>query len=56
MTDLDLDSRLHRIESMLDRVMTLLEKYQPVIEAYLDPGASGPGAWAVRRKLRKKEQ
>jgi hypothetical protein len=37
------------IRSVLDRAM-------PVIDAYLDPAASGPGAWAVRRQLKKRGQ
>ena len=30
-----------------------LDRAMPVIDAYLSPTASGPGAWAVRRQLRK---
>ena len=37
---------IHFIREALDRAM-------PVIDAYLSPTASGPGAWAVRRQLRK---
>jgi hypothetical protein len=37
---------LIHIRSVLDRAM-------PVIDAYLDPLASGPVAWAARRKMAK---
>jgi hypothetical protein len=33
-----------------------LDRAMPVIDAYLDPAASGPGAWAVRRKLAKNKE
>lgn len=38
------------------QVATLYEefhRYSPILEAYLRPDASGPGAWAVRRRLAK---
>lgn len=28
-------------------------RYSPILEAYLRPDATGPGAWAVRRRLSK---
>ncbi len=28
-------------------------RYAPILEAYLRPDATGPGAWAVRRRLAK---
>lgn len=45
---------LARVEAKLDHLVDTLEHFRPVIDAYLDPAASGPGAWAVRRKLAKR--
>ena len=44
---------LELISRRLKRIEDLLNEFEPVIRAYLDPAASGPGAWAVKRKLRK---
>ena len=48
-----IEEKLDLILGHLTEVMALLEKYRPVIEAYLDPAASGPVAWAVRRRTGK---
>jgi hypothetical protein len=47
-------TRLDAIEEKLDRIDALLTEFEPVIRAYLDPAASGPVAWAVRKQLGKK--
>jgi hypothetical protein len=44
---------LERIEAKVDRLVALLEEFEPVLRAYVDPSASGPAAWAVRRKMAK---
>jgi hypothetical protein len=47
---------LERVEIMngqLERFNALLTEFEPVIRAYLDPAASGPVAWAVRRQVTK---
>jgi hypothetical protein len=48
-----MDEDLARIEAKVDRLVALLEEFEPVLRAYIDPKAGGPGAWAVRRKLAK---
>jgi hypothetical protein len=56
LTDADLLLKvLDRLETLtehLERVDALLTEFEPVIRAYLDPAASGPLAWAVRRKMK----
>jgi hypothetical protein len=50
-----LDSMMTRLEVVIanqERINALLSEYEPIIRAYLDPAASGPVAWAVRRKMR----
>jgi hypothetical protein len=47
---------LERLDTMaehLARVDALLSEYEPIIRAVLDPAASGPLAWAVRRQQRR---
>ncbi len=44
-------TRLDAIATHLERVDNLLTEFEPVIRAYLDPAASGPLAWAVRKKI-----
>lgn len=43
---------LTQILEKLDRIDALLTEFEPVLRAYLDPAASGPVAWAVRRKIK----
>jgi hypothetical protein len=43
--------RLDGVATRLDRIDALLTEFEPVIRAYLDPAASGPVAWAVRKRL-----
>ena len=43
---------LAEILKKLDRIDALLTEFEPFIRAYLDPAASGPVAWAVRRKMK----
>lgn len=43
---------LHLILEKLERIDSLLTEFEPFIRAYLDPAASGPVAWAVRRKMK----
>ncbi len=45
--------RLESIAEHLARVDALLTEFEPVLRAYLDPAASGPVAWAVRRQQKK---
>ena len=45
--------RLEEIATHIEKVDKLLTEFEPVIRAYLDPAASGPVAWAVRRQLGK---
>jgi hypothetical protein len=50
-----LELLMERLDDMcthLARVDALLSEFEPVIRAYLDPAASGPVAWAVRRKMK----
>ena len=44
--------RLSQVEARLARIDGLLSEFEPVIRAFLDPAATGPLAWAVRRKTR----
>ena len=37
----------------LERIDSLLTEFEPILRAYLDPAASGPVAWAVRRQMGK---
>lgn len=46
-------TRLEEVAEHLGRVDALLTEFEPVIRAYLDPAASGPVAWAVRKQLRR---
>lgn len=55
-SDLLLTQVLERLDEMMvefKRINALLTEFEPVIRAYLDPAASGPVAWAVRRQQRK---
>lgn len=45
-------TRLDELAERLERIDALLTEFEPVIRAYLDPAASGPVAWAVRRKMK----
>lgn len=47
-----LTAALVPIAEHLARVDALLSEFEPIIRAYLDPAASGPLAWAVRKKMR----
>jgi hypothetical protein len=42
---------LAKILQKLDRIDALLTEFEPILRAYLDPAASGPVAWAVRKRL-----
>ena len=42
---------LAQILEKLDRIDALLTEFEPILRAYLDPAASGPVAWAVRKRL-----
>ena len=58
MTDLyitDEAELLAKILAKLDRIDALLTEFEPILRAYLDPAASGPVAWAVRRQMGKKQ-
>jgi hypothetical protein len=44
-------TKLDAILLKLDRIDALLTEFEPVLRAYLDPAASGPVAWAVRKRL-----
>lgn len=46
---------LHQINERLKGIEALLTEFEPVIRAYLDPAASGPVAWAVRRQVGRKK-
>lgn len=46
-------AKLEEVSIHLARVDALLTEFEPVIRAYLDPAASGPVAWAVRKQLRR---
>lgn len=48
----ELFDRLDALAEKIGRVDALLTEFEPVIRAVLDPAASGPLAWAVRRKTR----
>lgn len=53
MTDI-LTSEVTKLDAILlklDRIDALLTEFEPVLRAYLDPAASGPVAWAVRKRL-----
>ena len=41
------------VAERVEKVASALERYEPILQAYLHPDASGPGAWAVRRQMRK---
>lgn len=43
--------RLNAIAEDLAHIRSVLDRAMPVINAYLDPAASGPVAWAVRRQI-----
>ena len=43
---------LEPMAARLERIDALLSEFEPVIRAVIDPAASGPLAWAVRRKTR----
>lgn len=45
--------KLEAIEAKLERIDNLLSEFEPILRAYLDPAASGPVAWAVRRQQKK---
>lgn len=48
--------QVEKLMAMADDVAHMratFDRAMPVIDAYLSPTASGPGAWAVRRQLRK---
>lgn len=47
---------LHQIAAHVAELHTEFRRYSPILEAYLRPDASGPGAWAVRRVLAKAER
>ena len=44
-------TKLDAILEKLDRIDALLTEFEPILRAYLDPAASGPVAWAVRKRL-----
>lgn len=44
--------RLDVMAEQLARIDALLTEFEPVIRAVMDPAASGPLAWAVRRKTK----
>jgi hypothetical protein len=49
------DDPLAQVLTKLDRIDALLTEFEPILRAYLDPAASGPVAWAVRRQMGKKQ-
>ena len=49
-----IESELRALRADVSHLRTTLDHFRPVIDAYLSPAASGPGAWAVRRQLRKR--
>jgi hypothetical protein len=48
-----IEGKLDGLATHIDKVDRLLTEFEPVIRAYLDPAASGPVAWAVRRQIGK---
>ena len=52
MTVADLVAILEPMAARLERIDALLSEFEPVIRAVIDPAATGPLAWAVRRKTR----
>jgi len=54
-TLLTTDETMAAILAKLDRIDALLTEFEPILRAYLDPAASGPVAWAVRRQMGKKQ-
>jgi hypothetical protein len=45
--------QVREIREDLTHIRSVLDRAMPVIDAYLDPLASGPVAWAARRKMAK---
>ena len=45
-------AQLKTVSEHLTRVDALLTEFEPVIRAYLDPAATGPLAWAIRKKMK----
>ena len=55
MRDHDAIERIVRdvVRSELAPLLALFEEFEPVIRAYIGPDASGPLAWAVRKRQKK---
>ena len=53
MTVADLVAILEPMAARLERIDALLSEFEPVIRAVIDPAATGPLAWAVRKKMGK---
>ena len=48
-----LRAELAEVTVMVREIHDELRRYTPILEAYLAPDSTGPGAWAARRQLRK---